>query len=469
MLLKQGVIMLNLTNQQIIDSINNKMVIANKIKEDIMYTSNSADYGEQIKISGYYDEDGEWISYSRNNCCKNDLIEVGWYDEGDVDNLVVDPEESVMVDEDCYMGDAVAYKITYKFYRCNHCGEVYPETEVINANMSHDYYDYNRIESEWDIAPLGRLPNGRPRKVSEEHDHYVNVGNNVFMEEFTDDDNYDNHNEIYEDETIVADSIAYEPHTRMSKECYKIMKKVAFECRIGRGIDYINANVNVLSENDIDISRLLNIARCFKTKGWSFIRLNFKDAAAQRKAMGWTKERELSGYITTKLAPAFKKPYNHIYKSKITTPNTLKPRGYSELLRFMANTGIWTTNAAKLFKSITDKKYFIVDYYKSLPTAKEGTLISFEYINGQFVNTNKTGFMSNISPEDANTKTMKRCNDLIAKYKSLGYVVMFRDMDKICIKEHNMTANRILVRKLWGDIANYARMIKKSNYACIVK
>jgi len=127
-------------------------------------------YGEMVKISGYFDEENEWISYAKNNCCFNDFIEVGWYEETDIDNLEVEPEESVRVDEDCYMGDAVAYNETYKFFRCLHCGEVYPENEVKGAGMSHDYYNYNSIESEWDIAPNGRLANGMPKKVNDEHD-----------------------------------------------------------------------------------------------------------------------------------------------------------------------------------------------------------------------------------------------------------------------------------------------------------
>lgn len=116
----------------------------------------------------------------------------------------------------------------------------------------------------------------------------------------------------------------------------------------------------------------------------------------------------------------------------------------------------------------TSNKYLIIDFYNSLKNCREGSIIVFEYINGKFGNNATYPVFSDLNVEDANAKALARIENWKKKYEEKGYTVIVRNMDEICIKEYNKTASRIAMRKLWSDVKNYATLVKKTNYACLI-
>lgn len=119
-------------------------------------------------------------------------------------------------------------------------------------------------------------------------------------------------------------------------------------------------------------------------------------------------------------------------------------------------------------KEPVEQKYLIIDFYKSVENCKEGTIISFEYINGKFGKKAARPVFSNVNCATANKNALKTIDNMKKNYEFMGFKVIVRDMDRLCFKEHNKTASRIAMRKLWSDIENYAKMVKSTKYACLV-
>lgn len=444
-----------------------------------MSSMNTDSMSAEFEVSGFFDSDNEWNSFAHNKCCKV-VVECGLWEEIDDNAITLDSIEGDNVDDGQPL-ELTEIPVELRSYRCLECNTVYSHAEVrMIGAWYHNYKKYDTVERETPIE-------------YENEDCDPNIHEKAYyQEEITSDDTDECVSEQRIDGSIWNATPAYEPGTRLNARTLSILDDFAFQARIGKGIEFLAKDKNfiALAKDKVDVARLYNIATALKTKGWSKIRLAFCAArnTTEYSDMGITYKQlfpelvpncpwlplESSGYYQCNvLAQKYVKPYLAIYRKRNTdpTPTTPAPKGgkVKAIQELMSATGIYT-NAMRTFytNNFSNKKYMVVDFYKALSNAKEGTIIGFKYINGKFEEPRTITFMSNLDVADGNKKGLAICKRMIGTAKALGFITMFRDMDAICMAEFNKEAKRIAVRSLWTNIEKYARLVKDTKFACLV-